>query len=615
MSEKKVTFDTKKIIIIASIALAVCIALFVAFGAYVNSLDTVFPNTYIDGVDVSGKSEAEVIELLKSAGEKEYGAVSFDVTVGQVTRTVLASDLSVEIDIDTAVKIAMSRGRNGNFFTNPLRYIKALFVDHIITTPVTLDEELLGHLTAEFTAANIPPVDAAYVIDGDKMTLTPPVDGMMLNEESFAKTLREKFATFSYDEITIDLEHAEAKPLDLDAVYEEVYAVVADAKLETIDGKQIVTPHVVGTDFDLKAAKEALAASPDKEVVIPLTLVQPKVTTLMIQSTLFQDTLSSKTTYYSPRKINRCHNVRLAANLINGTILNPGEVFSYNKVVGPRTYARGFRDAAIFSQGEVVDGLGGGICQVSSTLYMAAVYADMKTVERKNHSFYVDYAPKGQDATVVYGSIDFKFENTSEYPIKIVAYARDNFITVTIKGTKTQEKTVQFRSNTLGSTAYTTKTIVDSSLKPGEKVVKQAGQYGYTMDVYRYVYDGKGNLISKNYENKTRYVPMTEIVHVGPAEAVAPVAPVAPTTPQTPTTPVAPTVPETPTQPEAPVAPVVPETPTTPETPVTPETPEESTPADGEDDTTPPESGDQTEDNTEDKSEESTEEENTSSEE
>lgn len=578
MAKFKIT--KKMVIIIASAAMA-CVALYMAFGAYVNSLDTVFPNTYVDDVEVSGKTHAEVLDVLKNAGEKEYGAVSFDVTVGEVTRTVLASDLSVEIDVETAAKIAMGRGRNGNFLTNPLRYIKALFVDHVITTPVTLDEELLDHLTAEFTAANIPPVDAGYVIDGDKMTLTPPIDGMMLNEEAFEKTLREKFATFSYEDITIELEHAEAKPLDLDAVYEEVHAEVADAKLETVDGKQIVTPHVVGTDFDLKAAKEAHAASPDKEVVIPLTLVQPKVTTLMIQSTLFQDTLSTKTTYYSPRKINRCHNVRLAANLINGTILNPGEVFSYNKVVGPRTYARGFRDAAIFSQGEVVDGLGGGICQVSSTLYMASVYADMKTVERKNHSFFVDYAPKGQDATVVYGSIDFKFENTSEYPIKIVAYARDNFITVTIKGTKTQEKTVQFRSNTLSSTAYTTKTVVDSSLKPGEKVVKQAGQYGYTMDVYRYVYDGKGNLISKNFENKTRYVPMTEIVHVGPTEALAPVVPEQPAVPTTPATPEVPTVPTTPTEPtvpEAPVTPEVPETPVEPETPETPEVTEPETP-------------------------------------
>ncbi|MBR5479009.1 MAG: VanW family protein [Clostridia bacterium] len=574
MSFKDFISNNKKLLIIIASVIVGIFVLYVALGFYVDSRESVFPNTYLDHVDVSGKSPDELTGLLKTEGEKEYGAVSFNVTVGDITRTVLASDLSVAIDTEKAAAVALSRGRNGNFFTNPLRFIKSLFVDHVYATPITLDEELLEHLTAEFTKANTPPVDAGYVIDGDKMTLTPPVDGMMLDETEFADTLRRKFVTFSYDDVTIELKHAEAKPLDLDAVYEEVHATVADAKLEVVDGKNIVTPHVVGTDFDLKAAKEALAASPDKEVVIPLTLVQPKVTTLSIQSTLFQDTLSSKTTYYSPKKINRSHNVRLAASLINGTILNPGEVFSYNKVVGPRTYARGFREAAIFSQGEVVDGLGGGICQVSSTLYMAAVYADMKTVERKNHSFFVDYAPKGQDATVVYGSIDFKFENTSEYPIKIVAYARDNFITVTIKGTKTEEKTVQFRANTISTTGYTTKTVVDSSLKPGQRVVKQAGQKGMTMDVYRYVYDKNGNLISKSYENKTRYVPMTEIVHVGPAETLAPQTPVTPATP--PAQPVTPPPVETPVTPPPAVEPE--ETPVTPEIPVEPETPAENEP-------------------------------------
>jgi len=508
--------NKRLLIIIGSIVLGV-LALYVGFAAYVSSLDAAFPNTYIDDVDVSGKNESEIIDILKNASDREYDAVSFKVTVGEISKTILASDLNVQIDINSAVELALADSKNGNFFTKPFSYIGSLFSDNVITTPVMVDEELVEHLATEFSEANVEPVDAAYIIEGDKMTLTPPVDGMVLNHKTFVDTLCNKFATFSYEDVTIELEHAEAKPLNLDEVYAEVHKEVADAKLEEIDGKQVVTPHVVGTDFDLDAAKEALEASPDKEVVIPLTLVQPKVTTLMIQSTLFQDTLSSKTTTFNSYKTNRVNNVKLAARAINGTILNPGEVFSYNKTVGPRTAARGYKPAGIFSGGEVVDGLGGGICQVSSTLYMATLYADLKTVERKNHSFYVDYAPKGQDATVVYGSIDFKFENNTQYPIKIVASATNSSITVTIKGTKTQNKTVRIQTVTLGTSGYTTKTVVDNTLQPGQQVVKQAGQNGITMDVYRYVYDANGNLISKTYENKSRYVPMTRIVHVGPS--------------------------------------------------------------------------------------------------
>ena len=364
--------------------------------------------------------------------------------------------------------------------TRPLHYFGALFGRETITTPVVLDDELLTHLATEFAAVDIAPVDASYKVEEDELILSPPTNGIKLNQDAFKKVIREKFATFSYDDITIEPEVAEAKALDMDAVYKDVHKEVSDAKLESVDGKNKVTPHVVGVDFDLAAAKEALAKTPDKEVRIALKLTQPKVTTQMVQATLFQDTLSQQTTYFSPKKVNRVSNVKLAAKNINGTILNPGEVFSFNKIVGPRTAARGFKEAQIFASGEIVDGLGGGICQVSSTLYMASMKADLKTVSRRNHSFYVDYAPKAQDATVVYGSIDFQFENDSPYPIKIVAYAENNFVRVTIKGTKTEQKSVKIKTSTLSTTPYQTKTIVDSSLKAGERVdVYKRQRIGY----------------------------------------------------------------------------------------------------------------------------------------
>lgn len=507
--------------IIAAAAIVVLLAAAVGFSVYVNNSQKSYPNTYIDDVDVSRKTADEICTLLDQESERQYASVSFNVTVGDMTKTVLASDLRVAIDSKTAAEAAIARGRDGNFFTRPIHYLGALFNRETITTPVVLDEELLVHLTEEFSAVNVAPVDASYKIEEDELILSPPVNGIALNQDAFKKTIYEKFASFSYDDITIEPEVAEAKALDMDAVYQDVHKEVADAKLESIDEKNKVTPHVVGVDFDLAAAKEALAKTPDKEVRIPLKLTQPKVTTQMVQATLFQDTLSQQTTYFSPKKVNRVSNVKLAAKYINGTILNPGEVFSFNKTVGPRTAARGFKEAQIFASGEIVDGLGGGICQVSSTLYMASMKADLKTVSRRNHSFYVDYAPKAQDATVVYGSIDFQFENDSPYPIKILAYAENNFVRVTIKGTKTEQKSVKIKTSTLSTTPYQTKTIVDNSLKPGERVVKQKGQEGLVMEAYRYVYDANGNLLSKSFENRTKYVPLTEIVHVGPSGAAA----------------------------------------------------------------------------------------------
>ncbi|MEG2857799.1 MAG: VanW family protein, partial [Clostridia bacterium] len=384
---------------------------------------------------------------------------------------------------------------------------------------VTLDDGKIAAIVKDFAVVNSMPVNAAYKVEDDTLILSPAKDGKKLDEAVLAKKIRDKFSSFSYSDITVEPEISKATVLNLDDVYKKVHTDVRDAKISKDGDTYKVTPHVVGTDFDIAAAKAEYAKDPNATHEISLKRTQPKVTTPMLQSTLFQDTLSQQTTYFSPRKVNRTSNVRLAARLMNGTVLNPGEVFSFNNVVGPRTYGRGFREAQIFASGEIVDGLGGGICQVSSTLYMASMKADLKTVSRRNHSFYVDYAPKGQDATVVYGDIDFKFENSTKYPIKIMAYQQDNFVRVTIKGTKTEEKSVKIKTSVISTTPYGTKTQYDSSLSPGERVIKQAGQNGITMEAYRYVYDGNGNLLRKDFENRTKYVPLTEIVLVGSSGA------------------------------------------------------------------------------------------------
>ncbi|MBQ8003900.1 MAG: VanW family protein, partial [Oscillospiraceae bacterium] len=282
----------------------------------------------------------------------------------------------------------------------------------------------------------------------------------------------------------------------------------------------------VGVDFDLEAAKIAYEKTPDEVIRIPLTLTQPKVLTKHLEVNLFKYCLAEVETHFSPKKVERTANVRLSAKLINGTVLNPGEEFSYNKTVGPRTTARGFKAASIFSQGEVVDGIGGGICQTSSTLYMAAVKANMKITERTNHSFYVDYAPKGEDATVVYGSLDFKFKNTSEYPIKIVATSKNNYVRIKLMGTEPDEvRTVKLTKKTHSTTPYTTREKQTNELKSGERKVEQKGQEGLSMTVWRNVYDKNGKLVESYVENKSKYKPMPEIVLVGTGKAATASAP------------------------------------------------------------------------------------------
>ena len=212
----------------------------------------------------------------------------------------------------------------------------------------------------------------------------------------------------------------------------------------------------------------------DKSTGAAQNTTQPSNTTTTTKGEEFSDVLGSKTTYYNSSVKGRTTNIRLAAEAINGTVLQPGETFSLNGIVGRRTAAKGYQNAIIFQNGKQVEGLGGGVCQVSSTVYGAVLYADLKVTERSCHQFQVSYTPVSQDAAVYYGSQDFKFVNNTDNPIKIVASAGSGSLSVTIYGTKTSEKTVTLssKSSVSGNYKYASlyKTVTENGKSTTTKV-------------------------------------------------------------------------------------------------------------------------------------------------
>ena len=184
---------------------------------------------------------------------------------------------------------------------------------------------------------------------------------------------------------------------------------------------------------DIEAIIDKINIPNGEKLSIPYQTVVPKLFAADLSAKLFNSTLGSySTSYYAGG--NRGKNVARAAELINGKILAPGEVFSFNDTVGDRTTENGFYSAPEYSAGQSVVGIGGGTCQVSTTLYSAVLYADLGISSRTEHMMKVGYAPAGQDATVAYGSIDFKFKNTTDYPVKIVATTGGGKVTVSILG-------------------------------------------------------------------------------------------------------------------------------------------------------------------------------------
>lgn len=225
--------------------------------------------------------------------------------------------------------------------------------------------------------------------------------------------------------------------------------------------------------------------------------------------------IASYSTSYKTWERSRAHNIKRACRAINGFLLKPGRVFSYNAVVGPRLRKNGYLDAPQFVRGKIVEGTGGGVCQVSTTLYNAALLANLKIRERSHHSRPVAYVPLGRDATVEYGLLDLKFENTTNVPIYISAFAENGRVTINIFGKRSNQQ-VEILTSGHKLIPPDVHERQESRLKPGESVVEQPGREGHRVEVYRVIKVG-GKIVRRELISRNYYPPEPRIIAVGRA--------------------------------------------------------------------------------------------------
>ena len=249
-----------------------------------------------------------------------------------------------------------------------------------------------------------------------------------------------------------------------------------------------------------------------EEYEIPLNITEADIKVEDLGEDAFPNLLGTCTTNYDASNINRNNNLMLAAEKINGTIVNPGETFSYNQTVGQRTIAAGFKEAKAYANGKVVLDVGGGVCQLSSTLYNSALFSNLEIIERRSHYFKTSYLPAGRDATVSWGSVDFKFKNNREYPIKIVAIAQDGVVKVDIYGIK-QEDDYDVAIESQETSIIPVETIYeeDKSLEEGEQVTVQNGENGCTSETYK-ILSKNGVVVSKTLISKDTYNDLPTII-------------------------------------------------------------------------------------------------------
>jgi len=444
-----------------------------------------------------------------------------------------------EIDLEYSgdfLLTAYQYGKSTNFLENSIIALKGLLnVPYLFESDLVLNENVLKEkvdvlLEEEKATA----VDDSYEISGDKILVTKGHDGVVAKIEPLKATILENATTTQTDiKVMLETDVQVAERIDFTTLYNEVFVERKNASYEqNQNGEPEFVKEIIGISFDKATAEnDYLNLEADEILKIDLIEEKPEITTANLDNVLFADILATYKTTYNASNVDRSTNLEVAARNINETILLPGEIFSYNKEVGQRTYANGFKDAHIFAGGKVVDGLGGGICQVSSTLYNAILKVDgIEIVERKNHMLYPEYVEPSLDATVVWGSIDFRFKNNRETPIKIIATVKNGVTTTTVYGKKAEnEPIIELESVIEKTVPYTTVTEYDDTLEEGKTIVTQNPVNGYSSKAYKIVKDEKGKEISRTLISSDTYKQTSKIVTVGTKKVEKPIVPETPT--------------------------------------------------------------------------------------
>ncbi len=485
--------------------------------AFINVNNTTFVSGIsILGIDVSGLSKDDAKQKVT---DDVSNRLSTDVIFkhNDETYTLLPSSVGGSFDIDKVIDDAYSVGRNGNIFQNNFAILNAMinrknFIPDFSFNSDSFDNSI-SQMNSNFADGIVEP---SYDISGNNLIIKSGKNGNIVDSDKIKSLFVDKLTVVPYntDSIEVPVFSKEANKIDIDAIHSEIYKEAQDASYTT--NPYAVYPSSNGLDFNISIDEAKALITGDKDsYTIPLKTLYPNVKTSDIGIEAFPDLLSSYSTSFASSSSNRATNVSLATNKINGKVLMPGEVFSFNNTVGKRTPQAGFKVAGVYMNGQVATDYGGGICQVSSTLYNAVLRANLEIVDRSNHMFEVGYVPIGTDATVSWGAPDFKFKNSRSYPIKIVTSSSNRKCVVKFYGLKeSEEYDIEIVSYRTGSVPYRTTYTTDSSLAAGQQKVIQRGSNGAKSVAYR-IRKKNGQVISKELLSKDTYDPHNQIIAVG----------------------------------------------------------------------------------------------------
>ena len=424
-----------------------------ALAADVSSGDVIHTGVYIDGIDVSGMTEAEARAEIEDYAE-ELGAEILTLNIGDNQIETTLADLGLSCTNMDVVEEAVQLGKTGNIIQ---RYKDRKDLEHEnrnYQLEWTLDSGLVSEfVNNECTQFDQEAVDATLEKNGNNFEYVAGTEGLLLD----------------------------------------------------VDGSVNAIVDYIENEWDYT----------EGNVTLPVEIDEPRGSEEELSRV--QDELGTYTTSFKSSNSNRSANIARGAELINGTVLYPGDTFSAYEAVSPFTTANGYYMAGSYLNGETVDSMGGGICQVSTTLYNAVIRAELEIVERSGHSMPVSYVDPAADAAIAGTYKDLKFTNNTDSPIYIEAYTSNKTITFSIYGEETRaaNRTLVFTSTTVSTTPATTQIVADAG-QPIGYIVATNGNTGVVAELYKHVYiDGVEQEVTK--VNKTTYRMFPRTITVGVA--------------------------------------------------------------------------------------------------
>ncbi len=496
-------------------ALAVALTVILIIGAgclYVAaeaSSDKILRNVYVDGIRVGGMSPKAAAQAL----EKEFAGRRITIVIDDDnSREFTIDELGLMYKTDVIVNEAYEIGKSRSFAKNAYEIFRSFFSPSRLSSSQALVSLNGGGKLAEYVESyRQPPTESTFEITDDRVTVTNGRNGREVDLDKLVSTIVEASSFEEIETIKAPINILPFTLLDVDDIYRMAASDPHAPYGRNSDGKVTATVKVFNLDIAREIQKDNTLEGESYDFMIDGESVAA-----LDDEALYPDVIGEMTTEFDTGYTTRAHNIRLASELLSGAELLPGETFSFNGRIGEITEEKGYQVAKGYADGMVVDSVGAGVCQISSTLYNAALKADLEIVRRSNHSLPVAYLPLGQDAAISYPNQDFKFKNSSAAPIKIIAEVNGGKLTVRIMGQAADYyDSVKIINNTLSVLEPKTREMVDESLGPGERITKQDGARGYVVESFRAVYKD-GVEIRRDKLGRSTYKARDKIVSVGP---------------------------------------------------------------------------------------------------